>query len=54
VVDCLEAAVVQLAEVVELVLVVGRCWLWVLVPGRLGFWFGVGLGLVPFLSTRVE
>jgi len=54
VVDCLEAAVVQLAEVVELVLVVGKCWLWASVPGQPGFWFRVELGLVPFLSTRVE
>jgi len=54
VVDCLEAVVVQLAEVAELVLVVGRYWPVVLVHGQLGFWVEVGLGLVLFLSTRVE
>jgi len=54
VVDCLEAAVVQLVETVELVLVVRRYWPLALVHGRLGFWFVVGLGLVPFLLTWVE
>ena len=43
-----------MAEVVELVLVVGRYWPLVLMYGWLGFLVEVGLGLVPFLLTWVE
>jgi len=46
--------VVQLAEVVELVLVVRRYWPLVLVYRQPGFWFEVGSELVPFLSTWIE